>query len=158
MKTYFCFCLLCGFFFLAGCGSSDVPSTAVPPSFGSNAFQMPASKEKTETPRYIYHGDRYRDPFIPLNGNSVITTSSSEGVAVPNIGTLTLKGILDDGKQKLAIIQGGGITYILRGSYLYDNRQRLIRGITGFIKKESVVMIAPDKTTKELALRQQEKE
>jgi len=57
----------------------------------------------------------------------------------------------------MAIISGLGSTYILRGSYLYDSRQRLIKGITGAIRKDSVIMIAPDKSTKVLMLRQKDK-
>ena len=113
-----------------------------------------AEYKKKEIPRYSYKGDKFRDPFIALNGEGMSASASlSEEVTIPNIGGLTLKGIFDDGKIKMALISGGGINYILKGSHLYDSRQRLVRGISGIIKKDSVIMIAPDKNTKELKLK-----
>lgn len=143
---------------LASCGAkieesrdSNAPAAITAPEVSISSFVA-----KKETPRYNYTGDRYRDPFIPLNSNISMLPSDSDEIPVPNIGSLSLKGILYDGKQKIAIINGGGITYMLKDSRLFDNRQRLVRGITGAIKKEAVIIIAPDKSTKELTLRQKD--
>lgn len=135
----------------AGCGGEELPP--VQPAPVARPFQVSVSTAPKSLPvRYDYRGDRYRDPFVPLTGEGM-TFAGSEDVIVPQLGTLSLKGIIDDGRQRIAIISGGGITYLLKGSQLYDNRQRLVRGITGAIKKDSVLMIAPDKSTKELRLR-----
>lgn len=136
---------------LAGCGGDDLPP--VQPPVYARPYQITISTApKSELPRYVYRGDRFRDPFVPLTGEGM-TFAGAEDVIVPQLGTLSLKGIIDDGHQMIAMISGGGITYMLKGSQLFDNRQRLVRGITGAIKKDSVLMIAPDKTTKELRLR-----
>lgn len=150
-----CFLFL-AFFLLVGCGSKD--DAFEEPSFDDYVPQVQISTTVATPPvssAYLYKGDRFRDPFIPLTGGGIIITNSDE-VQVPNIGSLALKGILDDGRKKMAIITGGGMSYFLKDSKLYDNKSRLIKGITGAIKKESVLMIAPDKTTKELFLRQKE--
>lgn len=149
---YFCALLMAGMCACAGCGLKAMPEEplmkAKPPVINFNA--APATQD---APRYTYAGDRNRDPFQPLSldGSS---PSPVGDVVVPPVGSLVLKGIMADGKQKIAIISGGGISYVLKGKYLYDNRQRLVSGITGVIKDESVIIIAPDKTTKELRLRE----
>jgi len=141
---------------LVSCGSREqVSSIPAHVDFTPPAVSISTTVARKEIPRYGYKGERFRDPFIALNAEGAIISNSDE-VRVPNIGTLTLKGILDDGKQKMAIISGGGISYILRGTLLFDNRQRIVKGITGMIKKESVIIIAPDKTKKELPLRQKD--
>lgn len=143
--------LLC---LIAGCGgdpSGSPQQTAVLPRPLAPTTPAPAAQDLRET--FAYHGDRYRDPFIPLTGEGVPVTASEE-VVTPNIGTLALKGIFNDGKIKMALISGGNISYVLKGSMLYDNRQRLVKGVSGVIKNDSVILIAPDKTTKELRLRE----
>ncbi|MFH1421628.1 MAG: hypothetical protein ABIH42_02800, partial [Planctomycetota bacterium] len=65
-------------------------------------------------------------------------------------------GIMDDGKQKMAMLIGGGVSYILEGSKLYDSRRRLVKGVTGAIKKDSVIMIDSNKKTKSIKLRSKE--
>jgi hypothetical protein len=136
---------------LTACGDELPPSpqAALPVVRPKTAPQQP----KAEEPRYAYHGDSRRDPFIALNltgGGSV----SSEDVVMPNLSALMLKGIFDDGKGTAAIISGGGITYILRDRKLYDNRQRLVSGVSGEIRKESIVLVGPDRIAKELKLRE----
>ena len=106
---------------------------------------------------YVYSGDKYRDPFIPLAGLGAYFSENSEESSVPSITTLSLKGIITEGKTKIALISGVGSTYILKESRLYDNRQSEIKGRTGAIKTDSVIIIAPDKTVKELKLREKDK-
>lgn len=139
---------------LNSCGYEELPTqiNTKPPAPLDTPDQTPYKKK--EFIRTDYKGDKFRDPFIPLNGEGYVASSHSDEVPVPNIGSLVLKGIFDDGKLKMALISGGGINYILKGSRLYDNRQRSVKGISGIIKSESVIIIAPDKTTKELKLKQ----
>jgi len=140
--------------FAGSCGYEDLPTQNVTktPAPAQNGSGLTVYKKK-ETTHYNYRGDKFRDPFVPLNGEGFNTSSLSDEVAVPNLASLSLKGIFDDGKIKMALISGGGVNYILKGTHLYDNRQRLVRGISGVIKSESVLMIAPDKTTKEIKLK-----
>jgi hypothetical protein len=111
--------------------------------------------EKKEAPRYVYSGSKYRDPFIPLAGGSNIVTDSTE-IQIPNIANLLVKGIFKEGNNKVALLSSGMLSYVLRENRLYDNRSRLIPGITGVVKTDSVLLIAADKSTKELKLREKE--
>jgi Tfp pilus assembly protein PilP len=143
-------------FFAASCGKPGPsgPAAAQVKRFAPKPVAV--VYQKKEPPVYRYSGDRYRDPFIPLAGQGAYFSENEES-AIPNIASLTLKGIIGEGKTKIALISGAGSTYILKGGRLYDNRQRQIKGITGAIKTDSVIMIAPDKTVKELKLREKDK-
>lgn len=142
--------LVAGMISCAGCSQDELPDTlsSVPKPPVINLHPVEAKKP----PRFVYAGDRFRDPFVSLNGDGMAFVGTDE-VIVPSVGSLVLKGIFSEGKQRMAIISSGAISYVLKGKYLYDNRQRLVRGITGIIKDESVVIIAPDRSTKEIRLR-----
>lgn len=139
---------------LSSCGYEELPTQVNTKTPAPVDTSDQAVYKKREFVHTDYKGDKFRDPFIALNGEGYIVSSFSDEVPVPNIGSLVLKGVFDDGKLKMALISGGGINYILKGSRLYDNRQRTVRGISGIIKPDSVIIIAPDKTTKELKLKQ----
>ena len=141
-------------FILSSCGYEELPmqNSAKMPAHASVPGEQRVYKKKEVEP-YRYKGDKYKDPFVPLTGEGFSVSGVSEDVVVPNIGNLTLKGIFSEGSSKMALIYSGGVNYILKGSRLYDNRQRLVNGISGVIKTDSVLMIAPDKTTKEIRLR-----
>jgi hypothetical protein len=96
---------------------------------------------------YKYMGDRYRDPFIPLTGNSF-----DIGDHAPQISTLVLKGIVEDAKGRVAIVSSGAASFILRAGRLYDGRNHIVKGISGVIKAESVVLVGSDRTVKELVI------
>jgi len=139
--------------FFCACGREpDISETPLP-----QVAPMPAvvaAPHKKEDIRYVYHGDQRPDPFIPQNIESASVPTGD--IVTPNISALSLKGIFAAGKQKTAIITAGGLTYILKDSRLYDNRQRMIKGLSGAIKTDSVIMIAQDKTMRELKLRDKE--
>src|SRR3989339_761861 len=106
-----CLMLLAGAtaFILGGCSGEDniAPSTNAP-VFIPKVHQT-APKEKKETPRYVYRGDRFRDPFIPLNGTGMVNIGNPDEPTAIDIGSLSLKGIMSDGKEKAAVINGGSI-------------------------------------------------
>lgn len=118
------------------CGYEELPTqnvTKTPASLPSQGDKSVYKKKEPE--HYNYKGDKFRDPFVAMTGETSSGSALSEEVAIPNLGSLKLKGIYDDGKIKMALISGGGINYILKGSRLYDNRQRLVRAISGVIRK-----------------------
>jgi hypothetical protein len=145
------FVLIIAAFFAASCGNPRNTGTGGLPTKQFGQKLVTPVYHKKEEPVYVYTGDKYRDPFIPLAGQGAYP-SESEEVGIPSITSLTLKGIITEGKTKIALIGGAGASYILKDSRLYDNHQRQIAGITGAIKTDSVIIIAPDKTTKELKL------
>jgi hypothetical protein len=97
---------------------------------------------------YTYYGDRYRDPFIPLNGD--IRSDQSAYDRPPQITALMLKGIVQDAKGRMALLTSGVNSYVLKGGRLYDGRNRIVKKIAGVIKTESVVLIGADRTVREI--------
>ena len=115
-------------------------TTAVP----SNTTPAPTASYKT----YTYYGDRYRDPFIPLNGD--IRSDQSALDRPPQPASLMLKGIVQDARGRMALLTSGVNSYILKGGRLYDGRNRMVKKIAGVIKTESVVIIGSDRTVREI--------
>jgi len=112
---------------------AKVASTAAPVPFYKN---------------YTYYGDRYRDPFVPLNGEFRTDQSSME--RPPQVTALMLKGIVQDSRGRMALLTSGINSYILKGGRLYDGRNRMVKKIAGVIKTESVVLIGADRTVREI--------
>lgn len=134
------------------CGSKEVDLNPQLPNVPKANLKPPEPPVKKVLPKYVYNGSKYRDPFIPLTGKG-LAFKGLQQIKIPSIDYLVLKGIIDDGKEKMAILSGGGASYILKGSYLYDSRRRLVEGISGAIKKDSVIMIDASKKTKTIKIR-----
>jgi hypothetical protein len=86
----------------------------------------------TYTVSTLYTGDKTRDPFMPpsMGGGS----KHIAGTPI-DIHSLKLVGIMKDPVADYAIFNTDfGTTLILRGGKLYDDRSRVIPGITGRIK------------------------
>ena len=96
---------------------------------------------------YKYYGDRYRDPFVPLIGEARPDQFADHP---PQVASLSLKGIVQDSKGRMALLTSGVSSYILRGGRLYDGRNHVIKGISGVIKSNSVILIGADHTVREL--------
>lgn len=147
---------VCFAFLLCGCGKmEEMPGDIKAPALPNVQANIQSLPPKIEPVKYFYRGDKYRDPFISLSGEGIIY-SSIEEIQIPNLSSLKLKGVFDDGKYKMALIAGGGVTYMLKDSLLYDSRSRLIKGFSGIVKADRVILTASDKTTKELILREKE--
>jgi hypothetical protein len=123
------------------------PNTAAPGSAKPMGIQpaVPAALPAYMT--YTYYGERYRDPFVPLNGDF---QSDSALDRPPQLISLSLKGIVQDANGRMALLTSGVSSYILRGGRLYDGRNRAVKKISGVIKTDSVVLIGADHTIREL--------
>jgi len=147
------------FFTLFGCGEKDLtqditqklekPSAPVP---------ITGLVEKKTIAKYRYRGEIYRDPFIPLDEKKIVSPfleSSGEGL-MPALGSLTLKGIIIDNKQKIALFSSPTGRYILRNGKLYDNRNRIVRGLTGtIVDNNTIKIITEDKFVKTYKLKEE---
>lgn len=111
------------------------------------AMDKPAPSYKS----YSYYGDRYRDPFMPLNSD--IRSDQNAMERPPQVASLILKGIVQDSKGRMALLTSGVSSYILRGGRLYDGRNRMIKKIAGVIKTDSVVVIGADRVVRELRIK-----
>jgi hypothetical protein len=124
-------------------GGNVAAAQPAPPALGLTT--APAAAAEPAYQSYKYMGDRYRDPFIPLTGNTYQATDRA-----PQVGSLVLKGIVEDSKGRVAIVSNGSSSYILRAGRLYDGRNHVVKGISGVVKAESVVLVGSDHTVKEL--------
>jgi len=123
--------------------NSRVPGTAAAVNIST-----PAPAPAPSYLSYTFYGDRYRDPFVPLIGGDIRNDSLYD--RPPQVATLVLKGIVQDANGRVALLTSGLNSYILRSGHLYDGRNRVVKKITGVIKTDSVVLIGPDRTVREL--------
>jgi len=91
-------------------------------------------------PAYSFRGERYRDPFSPLIGGGAAINSNA--VRVPALSQMMLKGIIQDGNERTALITAPGGSYTIRGGRLYDGRNRLVPGISGVVKSNSITLFS----------------
>jgi hypothetical protein len=103
-------------------------STSIAAVSASAAYALGASTYTVET---LYTGDKTRDPFMPPSMGGV---KRPAGSAV-DIHALKLVGVMKDPAADYAVFTTDfGTTLILRGGRLYDDRSRIVPGITGRIK------------------------
>jgi hypothetical protein len=128
-------------------------AAAVPAAVAAPAPALPAPASlalgvSTYTIASLYTGDRVRDPFLPPamgSGRKRAEDGSTEPV---DIHSLQLRGILNDAATDFAVFSSDfGTTLILRGGRLYDERSRVVPGITGRIKpkQKRVELITTDR-------------
>src|SRR3989339_1213276 len=118
--------------FFIGCGSKNSPKAVISEQPKPPAIILP---EKTVEEVYRYGGDIYRDPFSPLTEKRIVSPMlQAQGEAEkPNIGIFDLKGILTDQNCKMALFSSPMGIYILKNGKLYDNRNRVVRGVNGSV-------------------------
>lgn len=147
---------------LNGAGGAVDTLTRVPPANVTPTTTPAALNAAAKTPipspsapakegpfyqKYNYYGDRYRDPFIPLIGQSF---SDQFADRPPQIASLMLKGIIEDSNGRAALLTSGVSSYVLKGGRLYDGRNHMMRGISGVVKTNSVILIGSDHTVREI--------
>ena len=112
--------------------------------------------KKPEPPKYVYPFLQQRDPFVPLIGAPAATAPSGTP-SIESFSNLELRGILQDRRGKIALISStDGESYVLRSGRVYDRRNRMISGVQGIIKENSVVLISKNKTVRELTISRKE--
>jgi hypothetical protein len=121
---------------------------------------VPAEKKK-----YVYNGLSFRDPFLPSQGERLARArlGLTKDAVVPSLGSLSLKGIIEDQKDKIALFTSPYGSYMFVNGKLYDNQNRLVKGITGKIvfkdssgekKQVGVILITEENYYKEFYLKQ----
>ena len=125
----------------------NAPLAAQTPAGGATAAPDTQPKEVPSYTTYNYYGEKYRDPFVPLIGE---TRSDQTSDRPPAIASLMLKGIVQDNNGRLALLASGVNSYILRGGRFYDGRNKMVKGLSGVIKTDSVVIIGSDRTIREI--------
>jgi hypothetical protein len=114
-------------------------------------IEEPQVPPKVEIPRHEYGGEIYVDPFVPLSASA--RAAGRDELIVPNINSLILKGVYTAGSRTIAILEGGGAGYTIKGNRLYDVRDRMIPGYWCSIKADSATVTAGG-VTRTLKLRE----
>jgi len=143
-----------------GCGKKKEATRVVTPT------RMPAVQKKvilpkritSREPKYVYKGNRYKDPFVSLEENIRLGSSISERAPLSiNIETLRLTGIISEpGKKKSAILSDsrGSGGFIVKNGRLLNVDGKMVPGVAGVVKKDKVVLITDNNVIKELKLRE----
>jgi len=156
IKKFAIYCFLILVF--SACGKKEIAQKATQISQKpTEPVSITGLIEKKVVAKYRYRGEIYRDPFIPLDEKKIVSPileSSGEGIA-PALGSLTLRGIILDNKQKIALFSSPTGRYILRNGKLYDNRNRIIRGLTGtVVDNNTIKIVTEDKFVKTYKLKE----
>lgn len=109
--------------------------------------------QSTMTVGSLYTGDRVRDPFMPASsgggrGPAVADKDEPQGPPVADIHALSLRGILKDAAADYAIFAAEtGEVFMLRAGKLYNDRNKVVRGVTGRInlRQKLVELFTADK-------------
>lgn len=149
----------------ASAGPAPSPAAAAKNGVASSSGTVLPIGASTQTVSSLYTGDRMRDPFLPSAAGAAIMRrvddSRSSGPEVVDIHGMILRGIMKDPKTDYAMFasENGG-AYLLRGGKLYNERNKLVPGVTGAIKikQKTVELVTPDKDVQVFRLGEDEKE
>jgi hypothetical protein len=142
--------------------AAPASAPAASPVSASTATAVAGS---TLTVSSLYTGDRVRDPFLPpaMGGSSVRRPAGPKEDGVPeaplDIHGLSLHGILKDAANDYALFTSDtGGTFMLRGTKLYNDRNKAVPGVTGRIKlkQKTVELMTPDKDVQVYRLGEEE--
>ena len=159
IKIYICLMVLSLLIGIYGCGKKKagrvITPTRMPPV--SKKVILPKRTE-IRVPKYVYKGERYKDPFVSLEANVRLGSSISERAPLDiNIETLRLTGIISEpGKKRSAILSDsrGSGGFIVKNGRLLNIDGKMIPGVAGVVKKDKVVIITDNNVIKELKLRE----
>ncbi len=102
----------------------------------------------TYTVSTLYTGDRARDPFQASAVGGVARVRDRNAPFVADIHSMQLRGVLQDSSSSFAVFRADdGTVLVLRGGHLYDDRNKIIPGITGRvqIRQKRAELITSDK-------------
>jgi len=141
---------------VAGCArldDMDLGQDAVPVAARSGTLPPVELPPHEKAPQYVYAGAQYRDPFIPMDQGAVTFAQRDNITSGIDPATLFLKGVIRDGEQSIALLlDTAGNTYFVRDKKLVDMKGRVIPGIVGIMKDESIVIVTEDKVVREIPL------
>jgi len=115
--------------------------------------------EKEKQVRYIYTGEKYRDPFVPSEemGEGIVKVGK-RGIEI-DLSRLKLTGIMisPSSRDHYALIDGGGERgYVVKRGKLIDNYNRVVDGVAAIVRKDKVILITRDNVIRELRLKSEE--
>jgi hypothetical protein len=149
---------------LATAGPASAGPAPSPAPSASTSTVLPIGSS-TQTVSSLYTGDRVRDPFLPSAMGAAsarrVDDTKAGGPEVVDIHGMSLHGIMRDSRTDYALFSAeGGGTYFLRDGKLYNERSKLVHGITGRIraKQKTVELVTADKDVQVFRLGEDEKD
>ncbi len=122
------------------------------------ASTVPAvvSEMNAET-EYVYQGDRFRDPFLPLAGQGALELPPmSQDDLVFKASDMELKGIIGSRTGRMGLLRsGGGGIYVVKDGKILDSKRKAVKGFVGIVKEKSLVLIGPNNQVTELKLKKE---
>jgi hypothetical protein len=108
-------------------------------------------------PAYVYHGDRLRDPFIPLTGaGRSVVMDSPAATGTFNPTNVELKGILQTRTGRWAILRSSdGGTFIVQNGKVHDSKRKPVEGYVAIVKEKAISLMGPNNQTVELSLKKE---
>ncbi len=143
---------------LAGVGAVLCAEEMVLPSPGAPVETAVVVSTPPAGPAYVYRGDRFRDPFIPLigapSGGFDIPRPASEPLSPFNPVGAELKGILKTTTGRWAVIRTSeGATYLVQNGKIFDPKRKAVDGFQGIVKEKTVVILGPKNQEVEVRLK-----
>ena len=118
------------------------------------------SSTSSVTEAYVYTGDRFRDPFVPLSGGaSGGYLRPVEDVGPFNPVGLSLKGIVAAPTGRWAVVrtkEGG--TYFIKDGKIFDPKRKAVEGYQAIVQEKSIVILGPKGQEIEVGLKTSEDE
>lgn len=127
-------------------------AAGAPPAVGSPA-SVPVAAAKASTAAAlgagaIYTADKLRDPFAKTAAGSAQQSAKPFNLSDFNIHNLSLRGIMKDSGMAYALFTDNnfGASFVLRGDKLYYEKNKPVRGVTGYInpKQKTAHLMSPD--------------
>jgi len=166
MKKNIFLIIILGIFIIPSCKDNSVeisegirkPHSVVQPSEPVTSLKSPDKK------KYVYGGLSFRDPFLPFKGERLARAKLglTKEAIIPSLGSLNLKGIIEDSKDKIALFTSPYGSYMFVNGKLYDSQNRLVKGVTGKLvskedgdkKQVGVILITEENYIKEFYLKE----
>lgn len=137
------------------CGSARGETIPLP---GSSASPAVSVSTPPAAPAYVYRGDRFRDPFVPLVGAPGVAFDVPHPAAEPlspfNPAGAELKGILKTSTGRWAVLRtSDGVTYMVQNGKIFDPKRKPVDGFQGIVKEKTVVLLGPKNQEIEVRLK-----
>lgn len=154
LRPFFALLAVSGGLLCAVCGAEELvlPAAGLPVPAGVTVSTPSAA------PVYVYRGDRFRDPFIPLVGAPGAGFDGPHPVSEPlspfNPVGAELKGILKTTSGRWAVIRTSeGGTYLVQNGKIFDPKRKAVEGFQGIVKEKTVVILGPKNQEVEVRLK-----
>jgi hypothetical protein len=137
-----------------GATPGAMPGAAPEAVADPEAAAAPAPEAPVE-PLYVYKGERFRDPLVPLTGGGAWDYS---GLSASNEefdpASVELKGIIKTQTGRWALLRSAtGGNFLVKNGKIYDSKRKAAKDFVGIVKEKELVIIGPNNTTTEFKLK-----